>query len=60
MFPGATIVTDVMTCTVLVTMHVKRTFKLLCAVGLGRPIVGPDWIQACADNNTIVGKKATI
>ncbi|KAI8432015.1 hypothetical protein MSG28_004544 [Choristoneura fumiferana] len=51
---GATIVTDVLACTVLVTMQIKRTFKLLCAVGLGRPIVGPDWVQACADNSTLV------
>ncbi|XP_047998181.1 uncharacterized protein LOC125235627, partial [Leguminivora glycinivorella] len=45
---------DVMSCTVLVTLQIKRTFKLLCAVGLGRPIVGPEWVQACADTNTIV------
>ncbi|XP_063385409.1 uncharacterized protein LOC134671473 isoform X4 [Cydia fagiglandana] len=51
---GAVIVTDVMSCTVLVTLQIKRTFKLLCAVGLGRPIVGPEWVQACADTNTIV------
>ncbi|XP_061717649.1 uncharacterized protein LOC133525420 [Cydia pomonella] len=51
---GAVIVTDVMSCTVLVTLQIKRTFKLLCAVGLGRPIVGPEWVQACADSNTIV------
>ncbi|XP_026741489.1 E3 ubiquitin-protein ligase RBBP6-like isoform X2 [Trichoplusia ni] len=51
---GAVIVTDVMQCTVVLTMQIKRTFKLLCALGLGRPIVGPGWVQACNDTNIIV------
>ncbi|KAJ8719454.1 hypothetical protein PYW08_011629 [Mythimna loreyi] len=51
---GAVIVTDVLECSVVLTMQIKRTFKLLCAAGLGRPIVGPAWVQACADTNTIV------
>ncbi|XP_050550083.1 titin homolog [Spodoptera frugiperda] len=51
---GAAIVTDVMACTVVLTMQIKRTFKLLCAVGLGRPIVGPGWVQACSDTRMIV------
>ncbi|XP_039756853.1 mediator of DNA damage checkpoint protein 1-like isoform X2 [Pararge aegeria] len=51
---GAIIVSDVMTCTVVLTMQIKRTFKLLCAVGLGKPIVGPNWVQACADTNMVV------
>ncbi|KAM3958808.1 LOW QUALITY PROTEIN: uncharacterized protein ACR2FA_007214 [Aphomia sociella] len=51
---GAVIVTDVTACTVLLTLNIKRTFKLLCAVGLGKPIVGAAWVQACADNNMIV------
>ncbi|XP_022826571.1 titin-like isoform X2 [Spodoptera litura] len=51
---GAVIVTNVMECTVVLTMQIKRTFKLLCAVGLGRPIVGPGWVQACADTHMIV------
>ena len=50
------IVTDVLECSMVLTMQIKRTFKLLCAVGLGRPIVGPGWVQACADTNMIVGK----
>ncbi|CAG5043682.1 unnamed protein product [Parnassius apollo] len=51
---GAVIVTDVTTCTVLLTVQIKRTFKLLCAVGLGRPIVGLSWVQACHDTKMIV------
>ncbi|XP_034833055.1 myb-like protein X [Maniola hyperantus] len=51
---GAVVVTDVLTCTVVLTLQIKRTFKLLCAVGLGKPIVGPNWVQACADTNMIV------
>lgn len=57
---GATIVTDVSKCTVVLTMQIKRTFKLLCALGLGKPVVGPSWVQACADTNMIVGKLALI
>uniref|UniRef100_A0A2A4JIH5 Mediator of DNA damage checkpoint protein 1 n=1 Tax=Heliothis virescens TaxID=7102 RepID=A0A2A4JIH5_HELVI len=51
---GAVIVTDVMQCSVVLTMSIKRTFKLLCAVGLGRPIVGPGWVQACVDTHIVV------
>ncbi|KPI90919.1 Mediator of DNA damage checkpoint protein 1 [Papilio xuthus] len=51
---NAVIVTDVNTCTVVCTVELKRTFKLLCAVGLGKPIVGKTWIQACRDANMIV------
>ncbi|XP_013136323.1 PREDICTED: putative uncharacterized protein DDB_G0267840 [Papilio polytes] len=51
---NAVIVTDVKACTVVVTVELKRTFKLLCAVGLGKPIVGTTWIQACRDSNMIV------
>ncbi|XP_052748746.1 uncharacterized protein PF3D7_1120600-like [Galleria mellonella] len=51
---GAVVVTDVAACTVLLTLSIRRTFKLLCAVGLGKPIVGADWVQACADTKRIV------
>ncbi|XP_068629955.1 putative leucine-rich repeat-containing protein DDB_G0290503 [Battus philenor] len=51
---GAIVVTDVMQCTVVLTIDIKRTFKLLCAIGLGRPIVGPTWVQACVDAKMIV------
>lgn len=48
-------VSDVMSCTVVLTLQIKRTFKLLCAVGLGKPIVGANWVQACNDSKMIVG-----
>ncbi|XP_045773514.1 mediator of DNA damage checkpoint protein 1-like isoform X2 [Maniola jurtina] len=51
---GAVVVSDVVTCTVVLTLQIKRTFKLLCAIGLGKPIVGPDWVQVCSDTNMIV------
>ncbi|CAK1542957.1 unnamed protein product [Leptosia nina] len=51
---GAVVTSDVKECTVVLTMQIKRTFKLLCAVGLGKPIVGRQWVQACVDNNVIV------
>ncbi|XP_030032831.2 extracellular matrix-binding protein ebh [Manduca sexta] len=51
---GAVTVTEVSACSVLLTTALRRTFKLLCAVGLGRPVVGPAWVQACVDTNTIV------
>ncbi|XP_059046666.1 uncharacterized protein LOC131842157 [Achroia grisella] len=51
---GAIIVTEVAACSVLLTLNIRRTFKLLCAVGLGKPIVGADWVQACADTKMIV------
>ncbi|XP_072941150.1 uncharacterized protein [Epargyreus clarus] len=51
---GAVIITDVKRCTVVVTQNLRRTCKVLCAVGLGKPIVGPDWVQACSDARMIV------
>ncbi|CAG4961642.1 unnamed protein product [Colias eurytheme] len=51
---GAVIVTDVKKCTVVLMLKIKRTFKFLCAVGLGKPIVGQQWVQACVDNKVIV------
>ncbi|XP_047508103.1 uncharacterized protein LOC125051656 [Pieris napi] len=51
---GAVLVTDVKACTVVLTLQIKRTFKLLCAVGLGKPVVGRQWVQACIDNNVLV------
>ncbi|XP_030766566.1 mediator of DNA damage checkpoint protein 1-like isoform X2 [Sitophilus oryzae] len=43
---GGSVVDSVTTCTVLVTEHVKRSQKLLCAVGSGKPICSPKWIIA--------------
>lgn len=43
-------------CTVLVTESVKRTQKLLMAVGLGKPICSPDWIRQCKKAGEFLGK----
>ncbi|GBP58041.1 Mediator of DNA damage checkpoint protein 1 [Eumeta japonica] len=51
---GAVMVSDVQSCTVVVTEQLRRTFKLMCALGLGKPIVGHGWIQACLDARMIV------
>lgn len=42
---GGSIVDSVEACTVLVTEHVKRSQKLLCAVGQAKPICSPAWIK---------------
>ncbi|XP_050295877.1 mediator of DNA damage checkpoint protein 1 isoform X2 [Anthonomus grandis grandis] len=41
---GGSMGTSMNTCTVLVTESIKRTPKLLSAVGLGKPICSPNWI----------------
>ncbi|CAG9766477.1 unnamed protein product [Ceutorhynchus assimilis] len=41
---GGSIVDSVESCTVLITENVKRTQKLLTAIGLGKPICSPNWI----------------
>ncbi|XP_076258248.1 mutator 2 [Rhynchophorus ferrugineus] len=41
---GGSVIDSVNSCTVLVTEHIKRSQKLLCAVGLGKPICSPQWI----------------
>lgn len=42
--PGGSIVDSVDSCTVLITEHVKRSQKLLEAIGRGRPICSPQWV----------------
>jgi hypothetical protein len=44
---GGSVVDTVDACTVLVTESVKRSQKLLCAVGQGKPICSPKWLEAC-------------
>ncbi|KAK4885770.1 hypothetical protein RN001_002041 [Aquatica leii] len=44
---GGTVVNSVECCTVLVTGALKRTQKLLSAVGQGKPICSPKWLQEC-------------
>lgn len=47
------------TSTVLVTEHVKRTQKLLMAVGQGKPICSPDWIRKCKKAGEFLGRVFT-
>ena len=42
--------------TVLVTDKVRRTEKLLCALGRGIPIVSKEWVTRSKSVNTILGK----
>ncbi|KAF5304819.1 hypothetical protein FQR65_LT07836 [Abscondita terminalis] len=44
---GGTVVNSVETSTVLVTGNLKRTPKLLSAIGLSKPICSPKWLQEC-------------
>ncbi|XP_018578133.1 uncharacterized protein LOC108916382, partial [Anoplophora glabripennis] len=48
---GGTVVDSVESSTVLVTGQVKRSQKLLTAVGQGKPICSPDWIHASKKAN---------
>ena len=41
--------------TVLVTDKVRRTEKLLCALGRGIPIVSREWVTRSKSVNTILG-----
>lgn len=42
-------------CTVLVTESVKRSQKLLMAVGQGKPICSPEWIRESKKANHFLG-----
>ena len=42
---GGQIVDSSKKCSVLVTNRIRRTVKFLCAVGLGVPIVSPQWLE---------------
>lgn len=44
-FTGGTKVEDPAKCTVLVTDKVRRTYKFLCALAKGIPIVAIDWLR---------------
>ncbi|KAK5647267.1 hypothetical protein RI129_002159 [Pyrocoelia pectoralis] len=48
---GGRIVDSVEGCTVLVTGNLKRSQKLLTAVGQSKPICSPDWILECKKAN---------
>jgi BRCA1 C Terminus (BRCT) domain. len=41
--------------TVLVTDKVRRTYKFLCIMGRGKPIVSPEWLTQCQLSGNFVG-----
>nr|XP_045581871.1 uncharacterized protein LOC123745398 isoform X1 [Procambarus clarkii] len=43
---GGTVVESPRECTVLVTINIRRTCKLLAVIGRGLPIVSPAWLSA--------------
>ncbi|XP_045483190.1 titin homolog [Harmonia axyridis] len=51
---GGSVVDSVDTCTVLITKFVKRTMKLLSAVGLGKPICSEAWVQQSKKENNFL------
>lgn len=53
---GGRVVTTFKDCSVLVTDRIRRTVKFLCCVGLGLPIVGPQWLAKCRSSGKFVGK----
>ncbi|GLH10396.1 Uncharacterized protein GBIM_15347 [Gryllus bimaculatus] len=42
---GGKVVQEPEECTILITDKIRRTFKFLCIMGHGKPIVTPDWIK---------------
>lgn len=46
---------SVNSCTVLVTEHVKRSQKLLSAVGQGKPVCSPQWIKESKKSGEFLG-----
>lgn len=52
---GGSVVDSVNACTVLVTQHVKRSQKLLAAVGQGKPICSPQWINESKKSGDFLG-----
>ncbi|XP_066249372.1 fap1 adhesin-like [Euwallacea similis] len=48
---GGRMVFSIETCSVLITEHVKRSQKLLAAIGLGKPICSPTWITDSKKNH---------
>ena len=53
---GGTLTTKVSECTVLITEKIRRTSKLLCALGLGIPIVSPKWLVQSKMTKTFLGE----
>lgn len=55
---GGSMVDTVDNCTVLVTEYVKRTQKLLEAIGQGKPICSPNWIRESRKVGEFLGKNS--
>lgn len=54
-YAGGVVVDTVDSCTVLLTQYVKRSQKLLTAVGQGKPICHPNWIHESKRANKFLG-----
>ena len=52
---GGVLTTKVSDCTVLIADKIRRTSKLLCALGLGIPIVSPNWLVQNKMTKTFLG-----
>lgn len=50
-FPGGTEVDDLSKCTILITDKIVRTFKFLCALSKGIPIVSASWLENSSKAN---------
>ncbi|XP_071054205.1 mediator of DNA damage checkpoint protein 1-like isoform X2 [Onthophagus taurus] len=48
---GGSVVDTVDSSTILMTMNVKRSLKLLTAIGQGKPICAPEWLEECKKAN---------
>ena len=52
---GGILTNKVSECTVLITDKIRRTSKFLCALGLGIPIVSPNWLVQSKMTKTFLG-----
>lgn len=52
---GGFVVDSIETSTVLLTTNVKRSQKLLSAVGLSKPICSPKWLHDSKKSNKFLG-----
>uniref|UniRef100_A0A0A9XDH1 PAX-interacting protein 1 n=1 Tax=Lygus hesperus TaxID=30085 RepID=A0A0A9XDH1_LYGHE len=57
---GGKVVEKPTDCTVLVTDKVRRTVKFLCALGLGKPIVSPNWLSKSKSFNKFTDTSASL
>ena len=55
---GGVVTSQVTECTVLITDKIRRTAKLLCALGRGIPIVAPSWLSQSKMTKTFLGNKS--